>query len=122
MLPVMAPSDLIASGRDADVFALGDDRVLRRYRLGGDVGPEAELMAYVGERLSRPTGVRRCRAGPGPRAAARGPRLPLGRLGPLPAEVVEGPVPATEPPPRPTANTLLDEALRSLERGPELDS
>ncbi len=77
MLPVTAPSDLIASGRDADVFALGDDRVLRRYRLGGDVGPEAELMAYVGERgfpvprvydaagpdlvLQRLHGVRACR-------------------------------------------------------------
>jgi aminoglycoside phosphotransferase (APT) family kinase protein len=46
----------IASGRDAEVFALGDDRVLRRYRAGnlGADGKlktselEAEIMRYVG--------------------------------------------------------------------------
>ena len=37
-----------ASGREADVWALDDERVLRRYRHGGDVGPEAAVMAYVG--------------------------------------------------------------------------
>lgn len=36
-----------ASGRDADVYPLDDRRVLRRYRLGGDVTPEAEVMTYV---------------------------------------------------------------------------
>ena len=36
-----------ASGRDADVYDLGDGRVLRRYRGGGDVTREAELMRYV---------------------------------------------------------------------------
>jgi hypothetical protein len=35
----------IASGRDADGFALGDDKVLRRYRDGGDVRVEAAIMA-----------------------------------------------------------------------------
>lgn len=38
----------IAAGREADVFALGADRVLRRYRDGSDASPEAEVMAYVG--------------------------------------------------------------------------
>src|SRR5665647_261519 len=37
----------LASGRDADVFALGNGRVLRRYRDGSDATAEAELMAYV---------------------------------------------------------------------------
>jgi tRNA A-37 threonylcarbamoyl transferase component Bud32 len=39
---------LVGSGRDADVFRLGDDRVLRRYRNGGDATREAEIMTYVG--------------------------------------------------------------------------
>ena len=38
----------IASGREADVFALDDARVLRRYRTGADVTAEAEVMAYAG--------------------------------------------------------------------------
>jgi aminoglycoside phosphotransferase (APT) family kinase protein len=38
----------IASGREADVFALDDGRVLRRYRTGADVTAEAEVMAYAG--------------------------------------------------------------------------
>ena len=38
---------LLASGRDADVFALDAHRVLRRYRDGGDSEPEAAVMAYV---------------------------------------------------------------------------
>jgi aminoglycoside phosphotransferase (APT) family kinase protein len=37
-----------AAGREADVFALDGDRVLRRYRTGMDVRREAEVMAYVG--------------------------------------------------------------------------
>ncbi|WP_446214088.1 phosphotransferase [Micromonospora sp. IBSANI012] len=37
----------LASGRDADVYALGADRVVRRNRDGGDVRAEAELMAYL---------------------------------------------------------------------------
>ncbi|MGW2045669.1 phosphotransferase [Streptomyces sp. NPDC001858] len=39
---------LLATGRDADVFALDTDRVLRRYRDEGDVAAEAAVMAYVG--------------------------------------------------------------------------
>lgn len=41
--------ELIGRGRDADVYALGDGRVLRRYRPGGPAGAEAEarLMAYL---------------------------------------------------------------------------
>lgn len=38
----------LASGRDADVFALDEARVLRRYRDGGDTAPEAAVMAYAG--------------------------------------------------------------------------
>lgn len=43
----MAELDLLGRGRDADVYALDDRRVLRRYRRGGDVGPEAAVMAHV---------------------------------------------------------------------------
>jgi aminoglycoside phosphotransferase (APT) family kinase protein len=41
---------LLASGRDADVFALDAQRVLRRYRDddGADVAAEASAMAHVG--------------------------------------------------------------------------
>lgn len=39
---------LLATGRDADVFALDDERVLRRYRGEGDVAAEAAVMAHVG--------------------------------------------------------------------------
>jgi aminoglycoside phosphotransferase (APT) family kinase protein len=39
---------LLASGRDADVYELDEDRVLRRYRDGGDVAEEAAVMAYAG--------------------------------------------------------------------------
>jgi streptomycin 6-kinase len=37
----------VGTGRNADVFALGDGRVLRRYRDGGDVAAEAAVMTYV---------------------------------------------------------------------------
>jgi tRNA A-37 threonylcarbamoyl transferase component Bud32 len=37
----------IASGREADVFALDEKRVLRRYRRVADVTDEARVMAYV---------------------------------------------------------------------------
>jgi Ser/Thr protein kinase RdoA (MazF antagonist) len=37
----------IGSGRDADVYALADGQVLRRYRDGGDVTAEAALMRHV---------------------------------------------------------------------------
>ncbi|MBQ1080036.1 phosphotransferase [Nocardiopsis sp. B62] len=39
----------LASGRDADVFALDDHRVLRRYRDAQDTGPEAAAMAHAAE-------------------------------------------------------------------------
>jgi len=39
----------LASGRDADVFAIDAQRVLRRYRDGGDVAGEAAIMGYVAE-------------------------------------------------------------------------
>jgi 3-methyladenine DNA glycosylase AlkD len=38
---------LLASGRDADVFEVGPERVLRRYRDGRDVTGEAEVMRHV---------------------------------------------------------------------------
>jgi Phosphotransferase enzyme family len=37
----------LASGREADVFALDETRVLRRYRRSADATAEAEVMAYV---------------------------------------------------------------------------
>ena len=37
----------LASGRDADVYAIDGQRVLRRYRDGGDVAVEARIMKYV---------------------------------------------------------------------------
>lgn len=43
----MAGLELLASGRDADVYALDGDRVLRRYRTGGDAGAEAVVMGYL---------------------------------------------------------------------------
>jgi tRNA A-37 threonylcarbamoyl transferase component Bud32 len=39
---------LLASGRDADVFDLGDGRVLRRHRDGRPATKQAELLRYVG--------------------------------------------------------------------------
>lgn len=38
---------LLASGRDADVYAVDERRVLRRYRDGSDVTGEAAVMAYL---------------------------------------------------------------------------
>ena len=40
---------LIASGRDADVYALGDGRVLRRYRDGRSAEEEAGLMRFLAD-------------------------------------------------------------------------
>ena len=36
-----------ASGREADVYAFGDGRLLRRYRDGADATGEAQIMAYA---------------------------------------------------------------------------
>lgn len=44
----MTDLPLLASGRDADVYALDGARVLRRYRRGGDVAAEAAVMVHVG--------------------------------------------------------------------------
>ncbi len=41
------PGPLIASGRAADVFDLGDGTVLRRYRTDHDSGLEARMMGWV---------------------------------------------------------------------------
>ena len=41
--------ELMAQGRAADVFDLGEGRVLRRYREGGDVAIEARLMLHLEE-------------------------------------------------------------------------
>ena len=41
--------ELIARGRDADVFALDARTVLRRYRAGGDTAREAAIMRHVAE-------------------------------------------------------------------------
>lgn len=39
--------ELLAAGRDADVFVLDERRVLRRYRDGGDVTAEVAVMRHV---------------------------------------------------------------------------
>jgi aminoglycoside/choline kinase family phosphotransferase len=41
------PGRLIGSGRAADVYDLGDGRVLRRYRMPFDTTSEARLMTYL---------------------------------------------------------------------------
>jgi len=41
--------ELIGRGRDADVYALDDRKVLRRYRRGGPTETEARLMTYLAE-------------------------------------------------------------------------
>ena len=43
----MTDPPLLASGRDADVYALDGQRVLRRYRGGGDATAEAAVMEHV---------------------------------------------------------------------------
>ncbi|MEU1107110.1 phosphotransferase [Streptomyces tibetensis] len=45
----MQTGELLGSGRSADVFAIDDQWVLRRYRDGGDVTAEADVMAYLAE-------------------------------------------------------------------------
>ncbi|MEU4273305.1 phosphotransferase [Streptomyces sp. NPDC026092] len=45
----MEIGELIGAGRTADVFALDEDRVVRRYRDGEDATGEAAVMAYVAE-------------------------------------------------------------------------
>jgi aminoglycoside phosphotransferase (APT) family kinase protein len=47
MPDVNRPGPLIGAGRAADVYALGERRVLRRYRNGGSTELEAELMAHL---------------------------------------------------------------------------
>ncbi|MDT0393751.1 MULTISPECIES: aminoglycoside phosphotransferase family protein [Streptomyces] len=46
----MQIGELVGAGRTADVFALDDGRVLRRYRGGDDVTGEVAVMAYLAER------------------------------------------------------------------------
>jgi aminoglycoside phosphotransferase (APT) family kinase protein len=41
------PGKLLGAGRSADVYALGQGRVLRRYRVPIDVAAEARLMRYL---------------------------------------------------------------------------
>ncbi|MEW2574201.1 aminoglycoside phosphotransferase family protein [Streptomyces sp. NPDC047070] len=55
--------ELLGSGRSADVFAIDDHWVLRRYRDGGDVTAETAVMAHLAEhgypvpRLRDPVGA-----------------------------------------------------------------
>ena len=44
---VADPGPLVGRGRAADVYDVGEGRVLRRYRSAHDSAPEAELMAHV---------------------------------------------------------------------------
>lgn len=45
----MQIGQLVGSGRTADVFAIDDQRVLRRYRDGTDAAAEAAVMAYLAD-------------------------------------------------------------------------
>ncbi|MFG2751561.1 phosphotransferase [Streptomyces xanthophaeus] len=45
----MKIGELVGAGRTADVFALDDGRVLRRYRGGDDTTVEVAVMAYLAE-------------------------------------------------------------------------
>ncbi|MGI9008613.1 MAG: phosphotransferase [Streptosporangiaceae bacterium] len=47
MPDVTPPGRLIGSGRAADVYDIGGGRVLRRYRIRSDTGPEARIMTYL---------------------------------------------------------------------------
>ncbi len=44
------PGERLASGRAADIYDLGDGKVLRRYRSDQDAGPEADLMRFLADR------------------------------------------------------------------------
>lgn len=46
-IPADDPGPLLASGTSADVYALDDARVLRRYREGRDATPEVTLLRHV---------------------------------------------------------------------------
>ncbi|EDY58056.1 MULTISPECIES: aminoglycoside phosphotransferase family protein [Streptomyces] len=46
----MQTGELLGSGRTADVFAIDDHWVLRRYRDGGDATAETAVLAYLAER------------------------------------------------------------------------
>ena len=41
------PGPLIGAGRSADIYAVGSDRVLRRFRTEYDSAPEAEIMVHL---------------------------------------------------------------------------
>jgi tRNA A-37 threonylcarbamoyl transferase component Bud32 len=41
------PGPVMDAGSFATLYALDDERVLRRYRSGGDAGPEARLLTYL---------------------------------------------------------------------------
>ena len=43
------PGPLIGAGRSADIYALGTDRVVRRFRTPYDAQPEFEIMNYLAE-------------------------------------------------------------------------
>lgn len=43
------PGPLIGTGRSADVYALGQHRVLRRFRTDFDVQPEAQVMIHLAQ-------------------------------------------------------------------------
>ncbi|MFF4619577.1 phosphotransferase [Nonomuraea jabiensis] len=43
----MEVGDLLGSGRTADVYAIDDERVLRRYRIPIDARREAAVIAHV---------------------------------------------------------------------------
>lgn len=106
--PRVGELSLLASGRDADVFALDPERVLRRYRDERDVTREAGLMRHA-RRFGYPV----------PELHATGPgEMVLQRLhGPtMLAALADGTLPAED------AGRQLAGLLDGLHRVPAMDS
>lgn len=93
-----------AAGREADVFALDDGRVLRRYRDGSDATREAGVMAYVRDHGFPVPAIH----------SAEGPEIVMERLdGPTMAQaLVAGTFPIPE------AASMLADLLRRLHEIP----
>ena len=104
----MAMGELLGSGRSADVFAIDDQWVLRRYRDGGDTTAEAVVMSYVAEHGFPVPRVR----------TAAGPELVLQRLsGPSLLAALQDGTTTTE-----AAGAILADLLGRLHAVPARDA
>jgi aminoglycoside phosphotransferase (APT) family kinase protein len=104
----MQTGELLGSGRSADVFAIDDQWVLRRYRDGGDVTPETAVMSYLADH-GYPVPRVRPTAGEGGRPALRTDLVMRRLSGPSMRQGLEqGTLTAWE------AGTMLADLLRRL--------